>query len=100
MVNKAPAPTDTAARSRPAARIINITRYSIKAGIQCLPAGAFELGGTLICGAGVSLLTGAVEEMVTVKVTGEEPLNVNDASAGGVIEHDSPGLIELKVHCA
>ena len=36
------------------------------------------------------LLTGAVVETVTVALTGEEPLNVNDV---GVIEHDIPGLL-------
>ena len=41
------------------------------------------------------LLTGAVVETVTVAVTGEEPLNVNDE---GVIEHNIPGL--LFEHCA
>jgi hypothetical protein len=93
--NNAPTNGNAAARPRLAARLVSTARHSIMANIQYLPAGARELGGTLICGAGALLLTGAVVETVTVAVTGEEPLNVNDP---GVIEHDIPGAGTLK-HC-
>jgi len=91
--NNAVARSKSAERRRALAKLVSVARASKPAKSHGQPTGRRRLGGTLRCWAGGVALAWAVVVMVSVVVTGEDPVTLT-----GVSVQDIPGPAPGKLH--